>query len=207
MFKHFIWDFDGTLFDSYPHMSHAFRRALSDLGANEPVDEILRYMKLSVSKCIAFFQKRHGLGEELRKLYMMYEADEKEEPVKPYEYVGEVLDGIIEAGGKNYMYTHRKKNAIDYARAYNLDGMFADAITSEDNFPSKPAPDAIYYLIAKHNIDRASAIMVGDRDIDILAGANAGIAGCLFDPEEYYKDFQVMYRVKSMREFEALLLK
>jgi len=207
MFKHFIWDFDGTLFDSYPHMSHAFQRALSDLGVNETPEEILRCMKLSVGTCIAFFQKRHGLGEELRELYMMYEADEKEEPVKPYEHVGEVLHEIIGAGGKNYIYTHRKKNAIDYVRAYNLDGMFADAITGEDDFRSKPAPDAICYLIARHNIDRDSAIMVGDRDIDILAGANAGIAGCLFDPDGYYEDFQVMYRVKSMREFETLLLK
>ena len=28
MIKHVIWDFDGTLFDSYPGMVNAFLRAL-----------------------------------------------------------------------------------------------------------------------------------------------------------------------------------
>lgn len=31
MIKHIIWDFDGTLFDSYPGMVNAFLRALKSM--------------------------------------------------------------------------------------------------------------------------------------------------------------------------------
>jgi phosphoglycolate phosphatase-like HAD superfamily hydrolase len=37
------------------------------------------------------------------------------------------------------------------------------------------------YLLDKHQVDRHRAVMVGDRNLDIEAGHNAGIAGYLFD--------------------------
>ena len=207
MFLHYIWDFDGTLFDSYPHMSFSFQKALRDLGYYQTTDEILLQMKTSVSACIRHYQEKYGLGRELAEKYKYYENNDNTVPVKPYHYLREVLTKIVESGGKNYVYTHRNIRAMEYISEYNLDNLFCDSITSEDGFPSKPAPDAILYLINKHNMDFNTVIMVGDRDIDILAGHNANISGCLFDPDNFFPDFDVEYRVKSMTEFEEVLLK
>jgi D-glycero-D-manno-heptose 1,7-bisphosphate phosphatase len=41
----------------------------------------------------------------------------------------------------------------------------------------KPSPRFIQEMIAKHALDPAGCIMVGDRESDIEAGVNAGIAG------------------------------
>lgn len=206
MFLHYIWDFDGTLFDSYPHMAFSFQRALNDLGYSQTTDEILLHMKTSTSTCIRYYQEKYGLGEELREKYKYYEDNEIIVPIKPFPYVRDVLSKIVELGGKNYLYTHRDKKAMEYIRESNLDGFFHGAITSDDKFPLKPAPDAILYLMVKYNMDPNTVIMVGDRDIDILSGHNANISGCLFDPDNFFPHIEVEYRVKSMREFEKVLL-
>lgn len=207
MFLHYIWDFDGTLFDSYPHMSVSFQNALKYFGYSHTTEEILLYMKLSVSVCIKHYQEKYGLGEELREKYKYYEGKETINPIKPYPYLKEVLSEITELKGHNYIYTHRGLKTLDYMREFKLEGFFDDAITSEDNFPSKPAPDAILHLIKKHSMDKSRVIMVGDRDIDIIAGHNANICGCLFDPDNFFPDLDVEYRVKSMKEFEQVFLR
>ncbi|NLM10004.1 MAG: HAD-IA family hydrolase [Clostridiaceae bacterium] len=207
MFLHYIWDFDGTLFDSYPHLSLSFQRALKDFGYSHTTNEILLHMKTSINTCIRYYQEKYGLGEELSERYKYYEKNENTIPIKPYPYLREVLKKITETGGKNYIYTHRGKSTIEYIREFKLEDFFCDWITKEDNFPLKPAPDAILHLIKKHNMDKNTVIMVGDRDIDILSGHNAKVSGCLFDPDNFFPDLDVEFRVKSMREFEEVLLK
>jgi len=206
MFLHYIWDFDGTLFDSYPHLTLSLQRALKDFGYSHTTSEILSLMKISVSTCISYYKEKYGLGEELRERYRYYENNEFIVPIKPYPYLREVLAKIVESGGKNYIYTHRGKSAIEYIREFNMDCFFCDSITSEDNFPLKPAPDAILHLIKKHNMDKNTVIMIGDRDIDILSGHNAMVSGCLFDPDDFFPDLDVEFRVKSMKEFDEVLL-
>jgi len=209
MFLHYIWDFDGTLFDSYPHLSLSFQQALKDFGYSHTTDEILSHMKVSVNTCINHYQEKYGLGEELRERYKYYEHNVSIVPIKPYPRLREVLTRITqsESGGRNYIYTHRGKSTMEYIEKFNLEGLFIDAVTKLDKFPLKPAPDAILHLIQKHDMDKGKVVMVGDRDIDILAGHNAGVSGCLFDPDNFFPDLKAEFRVKSMKEFEEVLLK
>ena len=84
--------------------------------------------------------------------------------------------------------------------------LFSDGVTSEDGFPHKPAPDALRCLLARNAIDPTEAAMVGDRDIDIEAGNNAGIRGVLFDPDGFYPGLRADLRAGSMAELTRLLL-
>lgn len=47
MYKHIIWDFDGTLFDSYPVMVKAALTVLEEQGIYESYDKIMSLMKIS----------------------------------------------------------------------------------------------------------------------------------------------------------------
>jgi histidinol phosphatase-like enzyme len=42
--------------------------------------------------------------------------------------------------------------------------------------------------------------MIGDRDIDIVAGKNAGIEGILFDPEQFYTGVACEYQVVKLED-------
>ena len=53
MYHSYIWDFDGTLFDSYPIMLEAFLKTLKDAGFDPDSREIYRILKASSSKQVA----------------------------------------------------------------------------------------------------------------------------------------------------------
>ena len=89
-------------------------------------------------------------------------------------------------------------------RAGGMAELFEGGVTSEDGFPPKPAPDAVLFLMQQYAIPPAAAVMVGDRLLDARAGLNAGIAGCLWDPEGAHPDFAGL-RVRSLSELAPLL--
>ena len=69
---------------------------------------------------------------------------------------------------------------------YGLNGLFTDVVTGEDGFPLKPAPDALNALMERNGLKKDACLMLGDRDIDIGAGVNAGIRTLLYDDENRY---------------------
>lgn len=205
LFRDYIWDFDGTLYDSYPRMIKAYRKVLSTLGFDIQEDELLKKAKVSLrSAAIGFAEALNIDISELMRKMVDYERSVAE-PLEPYPGAREVCEAIVANGGRNFLYTHRNlgaREALEYSGMLHL---FTDLVTSEDNFPNKPAPDAILSLIEKHGIDQARAVMVGDRNIDIEAGLNAGIEGCLFDAGGFYDDYEVKYRVHALSEMFGVM--
>ena len=84
---------------------------------------------------------------------------------------------------------------------------FTGFVTRENGFPMKPAPDAIRYLLDEFQLDPAETIMIGDREIDILSGKNAGIHTCLFtDGNPGAAASEAEYTAGNMAELYALFL-
>jgi phosphoglycolate phosphatase-like HAD superfamily hydrolase len=77
-------------------------------------------------------------------------------------------------------------------------------LDSSRPFPRKPDPAALNFLCEKFDIDKSTALMVGDRDIDIDVGHNAGMRGCLFDTGNYYPDCRAEYRVDNLSDIKKL---
>ena len=111
----------------------------------------------------------------------------------------------VEQGKKNYLYTHTDTLAYRLLEKWGLRQYFSDAIDGSMDFPRKPAPDALLYLMEKNQMNPAETLMVGDRDIDIDAGHNAGAAGCLYDYENFYTDAKADHFVQKLAEIKAIL--
>ena len=47
-YENFIWDFDGTLFDSYPHTAQALALALKDSGREIDIKEAEKLLRITV---------------------------------------------------------------------------------------------------------------------------------------------------------------
>lgn len=205
MFKHWIWDFDGTLFDSYPRMTHSLLTALAEQNVKPDYDEAFGLMKISVGRAVRHYAALHGLdAEALAEGYKRAERESKD-ILLPYPGADSCCKAHWERGGRHYLYTHRNESAVEALRQQDLARYFRDAITSKDHFPSKPAPDALLHMMGKHELDPAECVMIGDRDIDIMAGRNAGMAGCLFDPAHFYDGYETGLRAYSMEELLAVL--
>ncbi len=58
MIENLIWDFDGSLFNTYPAMVRLFRKALAIHGYDASEDEILSLMKETLGKAVDFYLDR-----------------------------------------------------------------------------------------------------------------------------------------------------
>ena len=202
-YLHFFWDYDGTLYDTYPRITRAVIKTLHELGIPAEEAEVHDQVKRSLGHAWAYYCKDRGIDNDtFMACYHVYADVEGEETMRPYPGIPEMLRAIVEKGGKKYLYTHRGLNAWKFLKDDGLDSLFCDGVTNKDGFPAKPAPDALNYLAEKHHLDKSQCIMMGDRDIDLDAGKNAGMACALFDPEDYYPDYDTPYRyqdVETMR--------
>ena len=177
---HCIWDFDGTLFDTYPHTCAVFAEILRRRGVTPDPAAVYAKMKISV---LAAFAWVHADAAFVREFYELENTLSFEPVGRPFPGVPELLRKIAARGGRNYLYTHRDRVAYEYLEMYGLSDLFTGGVTAEDGFPHKPAPDALNHLIAAYGMDPRGAVMFGDRLIDIEAGKNAGVRTCLFDPD------------------------
>lgn len=205
MYKHIIWDFDGTLFDSYPYMVSSFQRALQDDGIEESYENILDVMKISVTNAINHYKKVHKINNEMIKRFCKYEKEINYELVKPYEHVQNICRMVYYSGRKNYLFTHRDKSALEYLERYNLFEYFCDFVTKESKLKKKPQPDAIIYIIEKYNLKKEEVLMIGDRDIDILAARNAGVDSCIFAPTLIQNAGNADYSIGSIEQVAKII--
>ena len=103
-----------------------------------------------------------------------------------YDGIDEVLKTIVERGGKNFIYTNRDKTSKEYLEHFGLLKYFTDFVCNDtEGYAHKPSGESIHYLLNKYSISPESAMMVGDRELDVLCGVKAGISSILFD--EFHK--------------------
>lgn len=205
LYRHFVWDFDGTLFDTYPRMTKSFQHALAVCGVQADEADILPRIKISVGSARDSYLGpcTDDLLRRFSEAYRSYERSLPPETMKPYPGMLELIRRTHALGAHHHLYTHRDHAALEALERYGVRDCFEGVITSQDPFPKKPAPDALLSLIARGLIDPASSCMVGDRDIDVEAAHNAGIDGCLFDPEHFFDGYQTPHRVCSAGELLA----
>ena len=180
MYKHVIWDFDGTLFDTYPSMTKAMQLALEKAGHAVEWDEIYSKLKVTVGFAKQFYMDKFGLGEEFENDYVSIRTSIEAGMCVPYDGIKELLSDIIAAGGKNYICTHRGSTLRGILEYHGMSHLFEYAVTKEHGLKLKPDPESVTYLIDRFGIEKSEAVMVGDRELDVLAGQNAGITGCAY---------------------------
>ena len=204
MYKHVIWDFDGTLFDTYPVMAKTFKEGLKREGIEEPLNEIVKQMKVSMSSAFKYYEKKYQIDKEFVTKYQSRRKEAEFELSKPFEGITEICKYIHSSDRKNYLYTHRGDSSIKLLERYDLNVYFSDFITSRQGFERKPSPNAINYLINKYNIIHSEAIMIGDRDLDLLSAKNAGISACYFT-NGYEKNSNSDYIINNFQQLYSIV--
>lgn len=204
-YKNILWDFDGTLLDTYPAMVEAFSKALKAFSIHSEKEEILSYMKISISKAVEHYRSCYQLPEAFSKLFVTYEGQISPERVHPFPYAREICQHIIEAGGSNFIVTHRDYTAKEYLRHHKMLELFTEIVTSENGFKRKPDPEAYEYLIEEYSLKREQTLIVGDREFEIAAAKNASVLSCLFDSNRIPIETLPDYKIHSLTELEKVI--
>ena len=206
-YQHFFWDFDGTLYDTYGRITRAAANALREIGVSLTAEEVYPVAKRSLFVVCAKWAEPLGCSyDQFLDIYHRFSEQEGAESVRPFPGALEVLRAVVSRGGKNYLYTHRSGSVFRWLAYDGITDLFTETITTLDGFPSKPAPDALNYLVSKHSLNLQECVMVGDRDIDLDAAKNAHMPCALFDPEDFYPDYDTPWRFHTMEELKKALI-
>jgi len=208
LYKNFIWDFDGTLADTYPYHTEALVRALKTYpdAPEYSAEEIYARMKINLGKGINPYKEAcPGVKDKYKAFYTELRLSGV---IPPCKGAVEMVKAVNKAGGRNFLYTHSANYTKDMLAQYGILDCFDGFVTSEcpadRKFPLKPKPDAVLYLLAEYGLDPEETVMVGDREIDVLAGMNAGTKACMFDEGGYYKDSTATHYVTRLKDFARM---
>lgn len=204
MYDFLIYDFDGTLSDTYPVFTEAFLRMMDKYNIPRDRDTVYALLKQSVGAALSHYDfpmSGKAGREEFEAIYQPI-ALEMQQLFPESE---EILRFGLAKGKKNYVYTHSGLWVYALMDRMGIRDCFDFVLDCTYDFPRKPAPDALNFLIEKCGIDKSRALMIGDRDLDIEVAHNAGIAACLYDPENYYPDLQAEHRITSLLELKDII--
>lgn len=200
-YQNYFFDFDGTLYDTYPGMVKAFCEAFSKQGKKLDPKEVYQVMR---SRSVREAYRRYTTPEldeaKLHADYKNFEARYQKE-AHPFSGAQKLLEKIKASGGQSFLLTHRDKSSLALLKRDGLVGFFCDFSTADDGFKRKPDPEALNYLVSKYGLMTSESVMVGDRSLDIEAGHNALMAGILFDPDKKIPTtLEVEQRVQNLIE-------
>ena len=94
MYKHIIWDFDGTLFDTYPVMAKIFKELLKREGIDEPLSEIVKQMRVSMSSALKYYENKYQIEKDFITKYQLQRKEMELELSKPFEGIVEICKHI-----------------------------------------------------------------------------------------------------------------
>lgn len=185
----FLWDFDGTLMDTYPAMLRVFLQAAARFGVQVVPEHALALMMNNLRHCIRTVAAENGLDEAA--LTQAYDEEAKGirlDEVVPMPGIPEALRALKARGGRHFLVTHRNDQAWDFLREAGLLALFDGGVTGSAHLPRKPEPDMVLRVLAEGGVDPAAAVMIGDRPLDTAAGRAAGILGCMMDTSGRFPD-------------------
>lgn len=175
MSEAFIWDLDGILLDTYPHIAGAVAAVGRQFGLETTYEEALAGCKeTTVGECLAVLAEK--AGEPWEALFAAYKALEQDFPSPPaLAGARECLEELKAMGCRHFVFTHKGPSSHAILAELGLAPFFEEVVTSEYGLPRKPDPAALNYLVDKYALDRAHTWYVGDRDLDAQCAKRAGL--------------------------------
>lgn len=178
-FRLIIFDWDGTIADSLPHIVNAMKSAISavqlptrtaeeildvtGLGLQEAVTGLFPGIETAVSNCLI---------DHYRKYYLEYTA----EKTQLFPKVENTLQTLSDEGYMLAIATGKSRKGLE--RSIKNSGIKHYFHTSRcaDETVSKPHPRMLYEIMNSVGITARETIMVGDSRYDLQMAASANVA-------------------------------
>jgi HAD superfamily hydrolase (TIGR01549 family) len=173
-----LWDFDGTLFDTYPALVEGFIQ-LSQKELDR--SDVLKWLKIDSKQAF----KHYGISENLRGEYKELDIHFSKEISQPFENLEEALSAI----DQNIIVTHRdRKSTLYLLEKFNLTKYFKDIVSvEEDGFQRKPHRSSYEHVLKSYKID----LVVGDRELDLIPARELNIKTAAFQNDHITADFHI----------------
>lgn len=193
-YKLYIFDFDGTLVDSYLSMIDIFDYSFAAIGESCTHDQVLHYMRGSLQACIeerGFMNDQNKVSKFVASIMECLDNPTINAKTIAYDDVAKTIRFLKQTQSKLAIVTGNNVPHVQEILGYNkLDNVF-DAFVGSDNckFPKPMAEpiNMIFDMIPGFN--KEDACYIGDSLNDYQCAVNAGVDGYLLDRNGEYTDF------------------
>ena len=174
-----LFDLDGTLTDPKPGITRCIQHALSALGYPAPLEDELLWcigppLRGSFSRLLD--STDNGLLDEALRLYRerFAEVGLFENTLIPG--IPQALDSVKNLDAKLFLATSKPSvYATRIIGHFGLDGYFDKLYGSELDGTLSDKAELIAHILAQESIVPATAVMVGDREHDVIGAVRCGI--------------------------------
>lgn len=178
-----IFDMDGTILNTLDDMTDSCNVILKKHGMPLHTVEEIRFMvgngipKL-IERAIPN-GKNNSEFDAVLKEFLEYYEEHCAIKTAPYAGIPECIKNLREAGIKIAVNTNKIEPAAIALCDDYFPGLFDIISGSRAGMPPKPAPDGIYEILKRAGMDGKSenqkAVFIGDSDVDMQTGINAGL--------------------------------
>jgi phosphoglycolate phosphatase-like HAD superfamily hydrolase len=205
-YESIIWDFDGTLFDTYPGMCRNLKEAMHSIGIQASEEELMPRFLISLREAITFCAEKNGMESDC--VFQAHVNWVREHPLPeamPFPHGEDVLKAFWTSGGRNFVFTHRGESVHEYLAQQGWTEYFTEVVPFGPQFERKPSPTGNLYLMETHGLNPDRTLAVGDRELDILAAKAAGIDACLICRGAEAVETAAQHQICDLEELFAVI--
>lgn len=179
MYKAIVWDLDGTVLDTLYDLWASVNAALAAHGmpprTQAEIRSFLGYgMQNLLSRSVPEGTSEETLAEVLE-TYVPYYKAHMEDHTAPYPGILSLLDTLGKKGVKLAIVSNKAHIHTKGLAKKHFGKRMTAVVGAKEGVPAKPAPDAVLAVLREMGVDPAEAAYVGDTEVDVATGKNAGM--------------------------------
>ena len=177
----FVYDFDGTLVDTFEDIANSVNLTLDEMNLQSLNQETIR---MNIGSGVVNLMTRSLVGSGcndtetavslFRKDYNLHLLDQ----TKLYPDGREVLEHF--SSKTNVILSNKPTSFVEkILKALNFLSPFDSILGGDSLKEQKPSPIGLQYLMKKFNCLPKEVLMIGDSAIDVKTGKGAGVTTCV----------------------------
>ena len=200
----YLFDFDGTLFDTLPSSKYVFRKAYENIGFTLNEDEVIGFTREPIPNSY----KRLNAPEELFSSFMK-DIDKYVNSKESIDLTGiyddtydTIIDLRMQEADLGIVTSNNVPHVRDILHKFDMQKDFFTVLVGNQEAPNpKPSPEPILKALEmiKYHGNKKDVCYVGDSLNDCLSAINAGIVPILLDRDDEYVNAPYT-RIKSLKE-------
>lgn len=196
MYKHVIFDLDGTLLNTIDDLADTGNHVCELHGwPTHTVAEFKLMVGNGIPKLVERFAPQGTSQEVLDQAFqefMDWYGVHKEDKTAPYAGMPEVTKALREAGVSIAVLSNKADVMAGPVVEHYYQGIFPVVQGALPGLPTKPDPTLLHKLMDRLGATQEDTLFVGDSNVDIRTAKNGGLTGC-----------GVLWGFRSREELEA----
>ncbi|MCI8422225.1 MAG: HAD family hydrolase [Lawsonibacter sp.] len=183
MYKHVIFDLDGTLLNTIDDLADAGNWVCRNHGwPTHTAEEYKRFVGNGMARLAERFAPADWHTPErvqaILDEFMPYYDAHKEDKTAPYSGVAQALARVKAAGVSIAVLSNKADQMARPVVEHYYPGMFPLVQGALPGFPTKPDPTLLRRLMERMGASPADTLFVGDSNVDIRTARNGGLPSC-----------------------------